>query len=118
MTVDPAQRRLVRTVSNMCRMWSVGRSGCPADIAGTQRYRSVGPGDCLSPSFFDPEWGRLVLEMLLRGVPVPPAPRSTMAPMWKRLLAALAAFTLIFLPTTACGDGGGGGEDTEEEEDD
>ena len=41
-----------------------------------------------------------------------------MAPMWKRLLAALAAFTLIFLPTTACGDGGAGGEDTEEEEDD
>ena len=40
-----------------------------------------------------------------------------MAPMLKRLLAALAAFSLIFLPTTACGDGGAGGEDMEEEDD-
>ncbi len=40
-----------------------------------------------------------------------------MTPMWKRLLAALAAFTLIFVPTTACGEGGDGGEDTEEEDD-
>ncbi len=40
-----------------------------------------------------------------------------MIPMWKRLLAVLAAFTLIFLPMTACAEGGDGGEDTEEEDD-
>lgn len=46
-----------------------------------------------------------------------PTPRNAMTPMWKRMLAALAAFTLIFVPTIACGEGGDGGEDTEEEDD-
>lgn len=56
--------------------------------------------------------------MLMQGESVPVPGRSVMPPMWKRLLAALAAFALIFVPTTACGDGGVGGEDTEEEDDD